>query len=216
VYVKRTVSAETPNRIQTGVATLPPLAGTRPRFLVMAYAIISVGGKQYRVSEGQKLLVDRVRADEGKTFTPRVLMLGGDGDPNLSPDGSAVTARVVQHVLGEKIRIGKYRPKKGYKKHTGYRSRLSQIEIEAIGGGAKATRAKKDETPAVEQAEAAPTRTAHPPKGYEELTVAQIKEQVGSWRRPNIEAALEYEREHDSRKGAIEALEAAIAAKEGD
>jgi large subunit ribosomal protein L21 len=176
----------------------------------MAYAIISVGGKQYRVSEGQKLLVDRVREDEGKTFKPRVLLLGGDGETQLTPDAAAVTARVVQHVLGEKIRIGKYKAKSGYKKHTGYRSRLSQIEIEAIGG--KATRTKA--APATEK-EAAP-RTAHPPKGYEELTVAEIKDQAGTWRRPNLEAALEYERDHDARKGAIEALESAIAAKESD
>ena len=183
----------------------------------MAYAIISVGGKQYRVSEGQTLLVDRLREDEGKTFTPRVLLTGGDGETNLAPDVT-VTARVVQHVLGEKIRIGKYRPKNGYKKHTGFRSRLSRIEIEAIG--AKSSRARKtEELRAEAKAEApaeAPARTSHPPKGYEEMTVAQIKEQVGSWRRPNIEAALEYEREHDGRKGAIEALEAALEAKESD
>jgi large subunit ribosomal protein L21 len=184
----------------------------------MAYAIISVGGKQYRVSEGQKLLVDRLREDEGATFTPRVLLTGGDGDTNLSPDGVTVTARVVQHVLGEKIRIGKYRPKNGYKKHTGFRSKLSQIEIEAIGSGSRPARAKKAEAPPApaEEAEAATTRTAHPPKGYEDMTVAQIKEHAGEWRRPNIEAALEYEREHGSRKGAIEALEAALAAKESD
>jgi large subunit ribosomal protein L21 len=186
----------------------------------MAYAIISVGGKQYRVSEGQKLLVDRLREDEGTTFTPRVLLLGGDGQTNLAPDGASVTARVVEHVLGDKIRIGKYRPKNGYKKHIGYRSRLSRIEIEAIG--ATASRARKADEPKAEapQAEApkaeAPARTAHPPKGYEEMTVAQIKEHAGSWRRPNLEAALEHERAHDSRKGAIEALEAALAAKESD
>jgi len=185
----------------------------------MPYAIISVGGKQYRVSEGQKLLVDRVREDEGKTFSPRVLLTGGDGDTNLSPDGVTVTARVVQHVLGEKIRIGKYRPKNGYKKHTGFRSKLSQIEIEAIGAGSRPARARKDEAPAAaaEQAETdAPTRVAHPPKGYEDMTVAEIKEHAAEWRRPNVEAALEYEREHAARKGAIEALEAAIAAKESD
>jgi large subunit ribosomal protein L21 len=183
----------------------------------MAYAIISVGGKQYRVSEGQKLLVDRVRADEGKTFTPSVLMLGGDGETNLSPDGVTVTARVVQHVLGEKIRIGKYRPKKGYKKHIGYRSRLSQIEIEAIGAkGARPRKAEEPEAPAAEAGTEAPARQSHPPKGYEDMTVAQIKEHAGEWRRPNLEAALEYEREHGNRKGALEALEAAIAAKEGD
>jgi large subunit ribosomal protein L21 len=176
----------------------------------MAYAIISVGGKQYRVSEGQKLLVDRLREDEGKTFRPRVLLLGGDGDTQLAPDEAAVTARVVQHVLGEKIRIGKYKPKSGYKKHTGYRSRLSQIEIEAIGGkGAPAKAAPAKEKEAAE-------RTAHPPKGYEELTVAAIKEQAGAWRRPQLEAALEYERANAGRKGAIEALEAAIAAKESE
>ena len=144
-------------------------------------------------------------------------MLGGDGETNLSPDGGTVTARVVQHVLGKKIRIGKYRPKKGYKKHTGYRSRLSQIEIEAIG--AKGSRPKKAEEPKAPAAVAeteAPARQSHPPKGYEEMTVAQIKEHAGEWRRPNLEAALEYEHEHGQRKGAIEALEAAIAAKEGD
>src|SRR3712207_1287687 len=101
----------------------------------MAYAIISLGGKQYRVQEGQRLLVDRVREDEGATFSPQILMLGGDGDPQFSPDGVTVTARVVGHVLGEKIRIGKYRRRTGYKRHTGHRSRLSQIEIEAIGSG---------------------------------------------------------------------------------
>lgn len=115
----------------------------------MSYAIISVGGKQYRVSEGEKLLVDRVRADEGATFSPPILMLGGDGDPQFAPDGVTVTARVVQHVLGEKIRIGKYRPKKGYKRHAGHRSRLSQIEIESIGK--KATRTAKAKEPAAEE-----------------------------------------------------------------
>jgi hypothetical protein len=123
-----------------------------------------------------------------------------------------VTVRVVQHVLGEKIRIGKYKPKSGYKKHTGYRSRLSQIEIEAIGG--KTGRAKA--APAKEKEAAAPARTAHPPKGYEELTVAEIKAQAGAWRRPQLEAALEYERANAGRKGAIEALESALAAKENE
>jgi large subunit ribosomal protein L21 len=109
----------------------------------MSYAIISVGGKQYRVAEGEKLLVDRVRADEGATFTPPILMLGGDGDPQFAPDGVTVTARVVQHVLGDKIRIGKYKAKKGYKRHAGHRSHLSQIQIESIGKVSRAAKPKK-------------------------------------------------------------------------
>jgi large subunit ribosomal protein L21 len=189
------------------------------------YAIIALGGKQYRVREGQRLLVDRVKADEGKTFEPTVLFVGGDGAAELSPS-QTVTARVVGHVLGEKIRIGKYRPKSGYRRHTGYRSHLSQIEIEAIGGGkrerAKKAPAAKTEVKAAEakaaEAKASPGETAvrhaHPPKGYEDMTVTQIAEAASGWRRPNIEAALEYEQEHAKRKGAIAALESALAAKE--
>jgi large subunit ribosomal protein L21 len=183
----------------------------------MSYAIISVGGKQYRVREGERLLVDRVKTDEGKTFQPAVLFVGGDGNGELAPS-TTVTARVVGHVLGEKVRIGKYRPKVGYKRHAGYRSRLTQIEIEMIG--AKKAAAKPAAADKAEEAEApkpevaGPTRVAHPPKGYDELTVAQIAEQAASWRRPNLEAALEHERASANRKGAIAALEAALAAKE--
>ena len=105
-----------------------------PRFHAMSYAIISLGGKQYRVQEGERLLVDRLPTDEGKTFDPRVLLVGGNGATDLAPT-TTVTARVVGHVLGEKIRIGKYKKRTGYRLHNGYRSRLTQIEIESIGAG---------------------------------------------------------------------------------
>jgi large subunit ribosomal protein L21 len=123
----------------------------------MTYAIISLGGKQYRVSEGQKLLVDRLAHDEGKTFTPDIMLLGGDGEPDLPPKGVTVTAKVVGHVLGEKIRIGKYKAKKGYKRHTGYRSKLSQIEIQSIAK--KTARAKPKEEPAEEKPKVAARKT---------------------------------------------------------
>ena len=109
------------------------------------YAIISLGGKQYRVQEGQRLLVDRLATDEGKTFTPDVLLVGGNGEPDLSPKAGLVTARVVGHVRGDKIRIGKYRPKSGYRRHTGFRAALSQIEIESIGAKKAAARKEKAE-----------------------------------------------------------------------
>jgi large subunit ribosomal protein L21 len=198
----------------------------------MSYAIITVGGKQYRVREGERLLVDKLATSEGETFTPRVLLVGGNGSTDLSPT-TTVTARVLGHQLGEKIRIGKYKKRTGYRKHNGYRSRLTQIQIESIGGAAKkAAPAKKAETapkaeaapkPAAPKAEAAPAkaevaaapaRTAHPPKDYDELTVAQIAEAAHGWRRPNLEAALEHERANANRKGAIAALESALAAKE--
>jgi large subunit ribosomal protein L21 len=189
----------------------------------MSYAIITVGGKQHRVREGERLLVDRLALDEGKTFNPRVLLVGGDGAPDLAPT-TTVTARVVGHVLGEKVRIAKLRRRTGYRRHNGYRSRLTQIEIEAIGAGTKKAAVKKAEAPKAEKAPAAPkaeapkaeapARTAHPPKGYEDMSIAEIKEHVSTWRRPNVEAALEFEKENANRKGAIAALESALAAKE--
>jgi large subunit ribosomal protein L21 len=121
----------------------------------MSYAIISVGGKQYRVSEGEKLLVDRLPQAAGKTFTAPTLLVGGDGDVDLSPKGVTVTARVVEHVLGEKIRIGKYKAKKGYRRHVGYRSRLSRIEIESIGKKTERASKAKAEPAAAEQPKAA-------------------------------------------------------------
>jgi large subunit ribosomal protein L21 len=125
----------------------------------MTYAIIALGGKQYRVREGEKLLVDRLPYDEAKTFKPNVLLLGGNGDLELSPKGAEVTVRVVKHVLGDKILVGKYKPKKGYKRHNGHRSRLSQIQVEAIGKKAAAKpKAEKAETASEEKPKKAPAR----------------------------------------------------------
>src|SRR5689334_18781375 len=163
----------------------------------MTYAIITLGGKQYRVQEGERLLVDRLPTEEGKTFHPEVLLLGGDGKFELAPK-TQVTARVVGSALGEKVTIGKYRPKSGYRRKTGFRAKLTQIEIESIGGGKREAPAKK-EAPAARkaEAEAAPETL---PSGYADLTVAQIKEQAESWSPEQIEAALEYERAHADRK----------------
>ena len=120
----------------------------------MSYAIISLGGKQYRVSEGQRLLVDRLATEDGKTFTPDVLLVGGDGAPALAPKDVTVTVKVLGQQRGPKIRIGKYKKRTGYKRHTGFRSALTQIEIESIGGTKKATAKPKAETAATPKAEA--------------------------------------------------------------
>src|SRR3954453_22083843 len=79
-----------------------PSRAPSPRFGAMSYAIISLGGKQYRVQEGERLLVDRVPTEEGKTFHPEVLMIGGDGNVDLAPKVQ-VTAKVVGSQLGDKI-----------------------------------------------------------------------------------------------------------------
>jgi len=108
------------------------------------YAIIKLGGKQYVVREGEKLLVDRLALDENKTFKPDVIFAGGDGKADIAPKGQPVTAKVLGHVQGEKIRIGKYRRRTGYRRHTGHRSKLTQIEIESIGSSTRTSTKKAD------------------------------------------------------------------------
>ena len=179
----------------------------------MTYAIIKVAGKQYRVREGERLLVDRLREDEGATFTPTVLLVGGNGDAELEP-GGVVTAKVLGDAKGPKIRIGKYKKRTGYRRHTGFRASLTRIEIESIGGKPSRTAAKPKEAAPKEEETA--ERVKGMPTGYEDMTIAQIKDASSSWNRPMLSAALEYEQEHAKRKGAIAALEAALAAKEGD
>ena len=115
------------------------------------YAIIALGGKQYRVREGERLLVDRLPHDEGKTFHPDLIMLGGDGDPKLGDalKGAQVTAKVSAHVLGKKVIVGKHKRRTGYRRRNGHRSRLTQIEIQTIGANAtRSTTAKKTTTTA--------------------------------------------------------------------
>ena len=187
----------------------------------MDYAIIRLGGKQYRVREGETLVVDRLRTDEGKTFSPDVL---------LGASGVTVTAKVLSHERGPKIRIGKYKRRTGYKRHTGFRAATSRVEI-SLGGAKKATSRKAAAPQAAPTAEAAPQTEAAPateqapptpaeehvkgmPSGYEEMTVAQVGEGAKTWNRPMLEAALEYEQAHAARKGAISALESALKAKE--
>src|SRR4051812_28082565 len=123
----------------------------------MAYAIVKLGGKQYRVQEGERLVVDRLPHAENETFEPDVLLTGGEGEANLSPR-MKVTARIVEHGRGPKIRIGKYRPKNGYKKHTGFRAATSQVLIESIGATKTRKAADAQDAPAEEKPKRAPAK----------------------------------------------------------
>lgn len=115
----------------------------------MAYAIIEVGGKQYRVEKGDSVLVDRVREDEGAKLSPRALLFSGDGEGQTVFEGAdldkvKVEAVVAEHLKGEKIRVFKYRPKKRYRKTQGHRSLLTRLEIREVKGpAAKRSRAKQ-------------------------------------------------------------------------
>jgi len=132
----------------------------------MTYAIIAVGGKQHRVREGEWLLVDRLALEEGKTFHPAVLLIGGDGEALLGEElkGKQVTARVAAHLLGKKIVVGKHRQRTGYRRRNGFRARLTRIEIEAIGAAkpARAAKAAPAQPSAAAATEEKPVAAARP------------------------------------------------------
>jgi large subunit ribosomal protein L21 len=110
------------------------------------YAIIEIGGKQYRVEKGDSVLVDRLDAGEGDKVSPRAVLFRSGRQTLI--DGSdlekvKVEAVVAEHVKGEKVRIFKYRPKKRYRRRAGHRSHLTRIEIQAIKGPAASEQRKE-------------------------------------------------------------------------
>jgi large subunit ribosomal protein L21 len=99
------------------------------------YAIVKVGGRQYRVEKGDQLVVDRLSEDEGATVALEPLLLAGDKDPVLDPGELAkvkVEAVVRGHERGRKLRVVKFKPKRGYRRTAGHRSELTRLEVSEI------------------------------------------------------------------------------------
>ena len=100
------------------------------------YAIIATGGKQYRVSEGDTIYIEKLENEVGDVVSFPVLMLSGEtievGSPFIT--GASVTGKIVRHGKGEKIRILKYKSKKNYRRKAGHRQPFTQVEITGING----------------------------------------------------------------------------------
>jgi len=131
------------------------------------FAVISLGGKQYRVQKGEYLTVDRLAYEPGSTFSPPVLLASSDADVLIDADALAkvtVTARVDEHLLGTKIRVFQYKPKKSTKKARGHRSRLSRITIEEIAVGSPPRKAAAKTAPEKAAPEKAAPEKAAPEK----------------------------------------------------
>jgi large subunit ribosomal protein L21 len=104
----------------------------------MTYAIVKTGGKQYRVEQGQTLVIERLPVGDGESVALEPLLLV-DGSSVIDGDdlsGVSVTARVVAHERGPKLRVVKFRPKRGYKRRTGHRQNLTRVEITEVKRGA--------------------------------------------------------------------------------
>ena len=115
------------------------------------YAVVKCGGKQYRVEEGTTLLVDRLKDDEGAAIDLVPLLYAGGKDTLFESSDLGrvkVKAKIVGHERGPKLRIFKFKPKRGYKRTTGHRSELTRIEVTGIsvgrGSSKKQTREAED------------------------------------------------------------------------
>jgi large subunit ribosomal protein L21 len=112
------------------------------------YAIVKTGGKQYRVERGQRLLVERLPDAEGAEVALQPILFRSE-EAVFDKDGLAkvkVTAKVLAHERGEKLRVFKFKPKRGYKRRTGHRQELTRIEVTELGLGAGAPKKAKETT----------------------------------------------------------------------
>lgn len=100
------------------------------------YAIIATGGKQYRVSDGDVIYIEKIDAQVDSTVSFDVLLMGNDGDVKIGTpvvEGVKVEGKVVGQIRGEKIVVYKYKSKKNYRRKQGHRQPYTKVEITKIG-----------------------------------------------------------------------------------
>jgi len=123
------------------------------------YAVVKIGGHQYRVSEGDVLFVDKQSDETDQTLTfDRVLLTNDDGEVTIGKpvvEGASVEATLLDNVKSDKVIVFKKKRRKGYRVKRGHRQPMSQIEINkiSVSGGASTAKAKKQEEPAEEKEE---------------------------------------------------------------
>ena len=141
------------------------------------YAIVKTGGKQYRVEKGQTLLVERLPAAEGETVTLEPMLFRSE-ETVFDKDGLAkvkVEAKIVGHERGPKLRVFKFKPKRGYKRRTGHRQELTRIEVTDLKLLSRRPAAKKADA---EEKPAAETKIAEKPAAETKVAAKPPKEEA--------------------------------------
>lgn len=105
----------------------------------MNYAVIKASGKQYKVTPGLVLEVDKIEGENGAILSFDEVLLTGDGDKVMVGTpvvrGATVTAKIIEQTKGDKVRVAKFKAKAKYRRATGFRAKLTKIEITGIKGG---------------------------------------------------------------------------------
>ena len=125
------------------------------------YAVVSSGGKQYRVEAGTELIVERVPGDAGAAITFDRVLLVGDGDAvtvgTPTVQGASVSGTVLGEALGPKLIVFKFKQKATYRRKNGHRQHLTRVRIDEINAGGKGSKAKAAKA---DDVEATPAATA--------------------------------------------------------
>jgi large subunit ribosomal protein L21 len=130
------------------------------------YAIVRTGGKQYRVEQGLTLLVERLPAGDGEAIAlePLLFVDGSDVVDGEDLAKVSVEARVVGHERGPKLRIVKFKPKRGYKRRTGHRQNLTRIEVTSLSVGSRGGKSASRQAAAKPQAPSATVESTPTPE----------------------------------------------------
>jgi large subunit ribosomal protein L21 len=150
------------------------------------YAVVSSGGKQYRVEPGTTLTMERIGAEAGAPYTFDRVLLIGDGDrvtvgtPVVS--GATVSATVLGEELGPKLVIFKFKQKVKYRRRTGHRQHLVRVRIDAINADGESKRAEKADK--AEKAEAAPKAAKAPAKRAPRAKAASASTEASAAEKP--------------------------------
>lgn len=122
------------------------------------YAVVNIAGQQFKVQKDQHLFVHRLNNEAGDSVTfDEVLLVANDGDISVGAPavaGASITAKVVEHLKGDKVIIFKKKRRKGYQTRNGHRQQFTKIAIEGINFG-ESKKAKKAEAKSAPKAEAA-------------------------------------------------------------
>jgi large subunit ribosomal protein L21 len=143
------------------------------------YAIVEIAGQQFKVAKDQKVFVHRLQGDEGSNVTFDNVLLVDNGSVTIGApaiEGAAVTAKILNHLKGDKVIVFKKKRRKGYRVKNGHRQSLTEIKIESIAASGEKKATAKKATPKKEAVKVKETKVEAVAQDFSKMTVAELKD----------------------------------------